>query len=31
LSKDYEVLTQTSSTMIYIAMSRLLIRRLAPS
>jgi putative transposase len=31
LSKDYEVRPQTSSTMIYIAMSRLLIRRLAPS
>jgi putative transposase len=30
LSKDYEVLTETSSTMIYIAMTRLLIRRLAP-
>ena len=29
LSKDYEVLTNTSETMIYIAMTRLLIRRLA--
>jgi hypothetical protein len=29
LSKDYEVLTDTSETMIYIAMTRLLIRRLA--
>jgi len=31
LSKDYEVLTDTSKTMIYIAMTRLLLRRLAPS
>jgi putative transposase len=31
LSKDYEALTDTSTTMIYIAMTRLLIRRLAPS
>jgi putative transposase len=29
LSKDYEVLTDTSATMTYIAMTRLLIRRLA--
>ncbi len=29
LSKDYEVLTETSKTMIYIAMTRLLLRRLA--
>ncbi|MBT7071789.1 MAG: IS5/IS1182 family transposase, partial [Anaerolineae bacterium] len=29
LSKDYEVLTDTSVTMIYIAMTRLLLRRLA--
>lgn len=29
LSKDYEVLIDTSETMIYIAMTRLLIRRLA--
>jgi putative transposase len=29
LSKDYEVYTDTSETMIYIAMTRLLIRRLA--
>ena len=29
LSKDYEVLTSTSEAMIYIAMTRLLIRRLA--
>jgi putative transposase len=29
LSKDYEALTDTSTTMIYIAMTRLLIRRLA--
>jgi putative transposase len=31
LSKDYEALTDTSTTMIYIAMTRLLIRRLASS
>lgn len=31
LSKDYEVLTESSTAMIYIAMTRLLIRRLAPS
>ncbi len=31
LSKDYEVLTDTSVSMIYIAMTRLLLRRLAPS
>lgn len=30
LSKDYEVLTDSSETMIYIAMTRLLLRRLAP-
>ena len=29
LSKDYEVLTETSITMIYVAMTRLLIKRLA--
>jgi putative transposase len=31
LSKDYEVLTDTSVSMIYIAMTRLLLRRLVPS
>ncbi len=31
LSKDYECLTQMSTAMIYIAMTRLLLRRLAPS
>ncbi|MDQ3584845.1 MAG: IS5/IS1182 family transposase, partial [Acidobacteriota bacterium] len=30
LSKDYEVLTDTSETMIYIAMTRLMLRRLKP-
>jgi len=30
LSKDYEVLPKSSETMIYIAMSRLMLRRLAP-
>jgi putative transposase len=29
LSKDYEYLTQTSETMIYVAMIRLMVRRLA--
>jgi transposase len=29
LSKDYEYLTESSETMIYLAMSRLLLRRLA--
>lgn len=31
LSKDYEVLTDTSEAMIYVAMTRLLLRRLAPA
>ncbi len=31
LSKDYEVLTDSSVSMIYIAMTRLMIRRLAPT
>jgi len=31
LSKDYEVLTDTSVSIIYIAMTRLLLRRLAPA
>ena len=30
LSKDYEFLTKSSETMFYIAMTRLLLRRLAP-
>ena len=30
LSKDYEYLPETSETWIYIAMSRLMLRRLAP-
>jgi len=30
LSKDYEVLTQTSETFIYIAMTRLMLRRISP-
>jgi putative transposase len=30
LSKDYEMLTGTSEAMIYIAMTRLMIRRLKP-
>ena len=30
LSKDYEVLTKPSETMIYIAMTRLMLRRLKP-
>jgi putative transposase len=30
LSRDYERLTQTSETMIYLTMSRLMLRRLAP-
>jgi putative transposase len=30
LSKDYEVLTNNSEAMIYIAMSRLMLRRLKP-
>ncbi len=30
LSKDYEVLTDNSETMIYIAMTRLMLRRLKP-
>lgn len=30
LSKDYEVLTETSETLIYIAMTRLMLRRLKP-
>jgi putative transposase len=31
LSKDYEQLPQTSETMIYLAMIRLMLRRLRPS
>jgi putative transposase len=31
LSKDYELLTQTSEALIYVAMTRLMLRRLEPT
>ncbi|MCA1601387.1 MAG: IS5/IS1182 family transposase, partial [Acidobacteria bacterium] len=31
LSKDYEALTETSEAFVYLAMTRLMLRRLAPT